>query len=94
MSEQITIGGRLITVPPGYIQAEHQYCVEEDAVFNILSPGPKKEEARTAVLEKRIEFYDRYTKGLIKIFPIRPIPKSRTFWQKLARWSLGHKWNE
>ena len=94
MSKQITIGGRLVTVPLGYIQAERRYCAEEDAVFEVLSPGPKKELARTAVLEKRIEFYDRYTSGLIKVFPIRPQPKPRTFWQKLARWALGHPWEK
>ena len=57
MSKEIIIGGRLVSVPKGYIQAEAEYTADEIAVFNALPDGVKKDRAGVVVLELREEFY-------------------------------------
>jgi len=82
MSNQITIGGRIVSVPAGYVQAEADYCKEELEAFHMLNAGRPKETMRRTILEKRIEFYDRYCAGHEKIKP-RPTIQ-RKWWQRFA----------
>ena len=88
---EIMIGGRAVPVPKGYIQAEAEYTKAEHDAFITLSGGTTKEVARDAVLAKRVEFYERYLAGKVNIEPRTPADES-SFWRKLARFSLGHKW--
>jgi len=87
---QIVIGGRWITVPRGYIQAEYEYTEEESRFFEALFPGPAKEIARTRVLEKRLEFYELYVAGKASIKKLEPV-RQKT-WRDYIQWLIGDKW--
>jgi len=91
--KQIIVGGHEVMVPRGYIQAESEFTKDESAVFYALDDGPKKEEARAIVLEKRLEFYYLYLAGEADVEPIPELKPPRTFMQKLRRWAIGHKWD-
>ena len=91
--KQIMIGGREVMVPDGYLQAEEEFTKDESAIFYALDDGLKKEAARAAVLEKRVEFYYLFLAGEADIQPIPEPKKSRTFLQKLRRWSIGYRWD-
>lgn len=89
---QIVVGGRWVTVPRGYIQAETEFTKDESTIFHALPDGAKKEQARAIVLEKRIEFYDLFAAGKADIPPVEPPVKKVSFWRNLALWSIGHPW--
>lgn len=93
-TKEILIGGNLVTVPNGYIQAESEYTIKEFSVFETLGKlgqSTELEIARTAVLEKRIEFHALYLSGKIKFEPKEPVKKKT--WKSYALWFiLGHKW--
>lgn len=83
----------MVTVPIGYIQAEAKYTIKESGVFSVLGKLGESialETARTAVLEKRIEFHALYLTGKVKIPSSRP-RKKRT-WRTWILWFfLGQK---
>lgn len=78
--KQIMVGGRLVTVPKGYMQAEALYTADEDKIFSFLRFGAKKEQARAEVLKKRIEFYDLYMAGKVSIPVLKPKKKTWRDW--------------
>ena len=88
--KQIIIGGREITVPNGYIQAEAEYTKNEKTIFAALDAGPAKELARDAVLTKRVEFHDLYVAGKAAIAP--PVKAQPSTFKRICRWAIGHKW--
>ncbi len=79
---QILVGGLLVTVPRGYIQAETEYTKEELRCFDALYSGSAKEIARTRVLEKRLEFYDLYMAGNASIKKLVPVVRKETMWRR------------
>jgi len=89
--KQIIVGGREVMVPRGYIQAETEFTKSESAIFYALDDGPKKEEARAIVLEKRLEFYYLYLAGEADLPEIEEPPK-RGFWYGIARALRDHQW--
>jgi len=83
MTREIMIGGQLCRVPDGYLKAEAEFTKDEEAIFYALQEGPKKEEARLAVMAKRIEFNDLYLLGQVEIVQIEK-PKRFNLWQKIV----------
>jgi hypothetical protein len=79
VSKEIIIGGRLVKVPKGYIQAEAEFTKDEIATFNALSEGIKKEEARLAVMSKRLEFHALYEAGKVELEAPKPAAKKDMF---------------
>ena len=88
--KEIIIGGRWVTVPLGYIQAETAYTKDASDIFEALSAGPAKELARTECLTKRVEFYDLYMAGKATIAP--PVKAQPSTFKRICRWCIGHKW--
>jgi len=66
----IMIGGEQITVPYGYIQAEMKYTEKESTIFYKSTKSDSDSNIRKyrqAVLEKRIEFYEMFKNGKVKL---------------------------
>ena len=93
MSKEIIIGGRIISVPKGYIQAEAEYTKDVSDIFEALSPGPAKELARTECLTKRVEFYDLYVAGKATIVP-RVVKIHKSTFRKVCDWLRGAEWEK
>ena len=89
--KEIMVGGQLVTVPQGYIQAEAQFTKDEIDMFNALPSGLKKEELRIIIMEKRVEFYYLYLAGEADI-PEEPAPKPKSFWAHLKSAWTRHTW--
>lgn len=85
MSKEIMVGGRLVEVPTGYVQAESEFTKNELDTFYALDDGPAKEEARTAVMEKRLDFYYLWLAGEADL-PTQTKPKEETLWATMARY--------
>lgn len=81
--KEILIGGQLVRVPSGYVQAEAEYIKKELQDFNEAARGKAKDEARLRALEKRVEFYALYLSGKANITPIAPV-KEKTWLQKIT----------
>ena len=91
--KQIIIGGRIISVPAGYIQAEAEYTKDALDVFNALSAGAAKETARAEILTKRIEFHDLYVAGKATIVP-RVVKIHKSTFRKVCDWLRGAEWEK
>jgi|TARA_R110000851_G_scaffold230898_10_gene383791 hypothetical protein len=64
----IGIGGNMVLVPAGYLTLESEYTKNEMDLFDTAfyeGTNQELEEARIAVLDKRVEFYDRYSNSLL-----------------------------
>lgn len=87
--KEIIIGGRLVVVPKGYIQAEAAYTEDEITIFNALPSGQTKEDVRLAILEKREEFYQLYLAGKVEL-PENSLPKKLNLWQRIVLYFKAH----
>jgi hypothetical protein len=88
--KEIQIGGIPRQVPPNYIEAECKYTQVELAEFYASPQGKDKKRVRAEVLAKRIEFYDKYSSGKIRLDPITQ-PTQSTF-SNIINWLSGAKW--
>ena len=87
---EITIGGRQVKVPPGYVQAEINYTKTElDAFDNAVAQNLNKsiiQQCREAVLEKRIKFNELWKHGLITLPEPEPTNEPTSFWNKVLNY--------
>mgnify|MGYP006928305098 CR=1 FL=1 len=82
IGNNIHIGDEWVTVPYGYLQAEKEYCEEETRAFLTATNHSDKENARSIVLAKRVEFYKKFKNKEVEIRDPSKKPK-RSFWRNL-----------
>ena len=80
--KNVKVGDDWVTVVPGYVQAESEFCGDLMTEWFAQNFEEKiDEELRQKILDKRVEFYHLYEEGKVTIKQ-----KQKTVWEKIKLW--------